>query len=231
MKKYWIIAITMAITISACKNSAISENEKKGVKEVMNLYGGKVKVSKEDSASPTGNKNIVELQLSQSKFADNYADNPELPASGIAYAFYKKLGNEKQKYTHVKTQLVLNNGTREEYEFSVNQLDLVNSKMKIAERITDLIKQKNYKAIIPMLDSSYGEYNRDELIQNLEETDSRLGKANELVIVGFRFYKIYGKDILHISGQLMRGASANAVSIDIDPNDAQERAIMINYKI
>jgi len=51
------------------------------------------------------------------------------------------------------------------------------------------------------------------------------------VIVGFRFYKLSGKDILHISGQMMRGASANAVGIDIDPNDQQGRAIMINYKI
>ena len=82
-----------------------------------------------------------------------------------------------------------------------------------------------------MLDSSYGGYNKDLLIENLEETDSRLGKANELVIVGFRFYKLSGKDILHISGQMMRGASANAVGIDIDPNDQQGRAIMINYKI
>jgi hypothetical protein len=82
-----------------------------------------------------------------------------------------------------------------------------------------------------MLDSTYGDYNREEFIKNLEETDSRLGKANELVIVGFRFYDLAGKNILHISGQLMRGATANAVSIDIDPTDKQERAIMINYKI
>ena len=234
MKKNWIIVCIPALILAgSCKNSSISENEKKGVKEVVNLYGGKVIVSKLDSTTPAGNKNIVQLQLSQSKFADNYTDMamPELPASGVAYAFYKKLGNEKQKYTHVKTQLVLKNGEKEDYEFPVNELELVNSKIAIAQKIADLIKQKNYKALKPMLDSSYGGYNKDLLIENLEETDSRLGKANELVIVGFRFYKLSGKDILHISGQMMRGASANAVGIDIDPNDQQGRAIMINYKI
>lgn len=232
MKKNWIIvSISVMIVLNSCKNSTISENEKKGVKEVVNLYGGKLKVSKQDSSTPTGNKNIVQLQLSQSKFADNYTDMPELPASGVAYAFYKKLGDEKQKYTHVKTQLVLTNGTKEEYEFPVKELELVKSKVGIAQKIADLIKQKNYEGLKPLLDTTYGGYNKDQLIENLEETDSRLGKASELVIVGFRFYKLSGKDILHISGQLMRSASANAVGIDIDPNDQQERAIMINYKI
>ena len=234
MKKNWIIAcISVLVVAESCKNSSISENEKKGVKEVVNLYGGKVKISKQDSSTPSGNKNIVEVQLSQSKFADNYTDMamPELPASGIAYAFYKKLGNDKQKYTHVKTQLILKNGEKQEYEFPVNELELVNSKIGIAQKIAELIKQKNYEGLKPMLDSTYGGYNKDQLIENLEETDSRLGKANELVIVGFRFYKLSGKDILHISGQIMRGASANAVGIDIDPNDEQGRAIMINYKI
>ena len=234
MKKNWIIlSIPVMFLLNSCKNSSISENEKKGVKEVEKLYGGKLKVSTQDSSTPAGNKNIVQLQLSQSKFADNYTDMamPELPASGIAYAFYKKLGDEKQKYTHVKTQLVLKNGQKEDYEFPVNELELVNSKIGIAQKIGDLIKQRNYEALKPLLDTTYGGYNRSQLIENLEETDSRLGKANELVIVGFRFYKLSGKDILHISGQMMRGASANAVSIDIDPNDEQQRAIMINYKI
>lgn len=234
MKKKWIIpGLAIIMAAYSCKNSTISENEKKAVKEVVNLYGGKVTVSKQDSTTPAGNKNIVQVQLSQSRFADNYTDMamPELPASGVAYAFYKKLGNEKQKYTHVKTQLVLKNGEKEEYEYPVDELELVNEKMPIAQKIADLIKQRNYKALKPMLDSTYGGYDKEQFIENLEETDARLGKANELVIVGFRFYKLSGKDILHISGQMMRSAGTNAVSIDIDPNDQQQRAIMINYKI
>jgi hypothetical protein len=234
MKKNQLIAgIAVMVVVFACKNSSISENERKGVKEVVALYGGQVQVSEQDSATPAGNKNIVQVQLSQSTFAENYTDMamPELPASGVAYAFYKRLGNEKKKYTHVKTQLLLKNGDKEEYEFPVNELELVNSKIAIVQRIGDLIKQRNYEELKPMLDSTYGGYNKEQFIENLEETDSRLGKANELVIVGFSFYKLSGKDILHISGQMMRGATANALSVDIDPNDRQERAIMINYKI
>src|SRR5690242_12185746 len=110
MKKNGLMIGILAIVIlNSCKNSSISENEKKGAREVESLYGGKLKILKEDSSTPSGNKNIVQLQLTQSKFANNYLDMPELPASGVAYAFYKKLGDDKQKYTHVKTQLVLNN--------------------------------------------------------------------------------------------------------------------------
>jgi hypothetical protein len=226
----FIVAASLAMFFTACKNSTISENEKRGIKEVVSLYGGKVKYIKEDSAAV--NKNIFELQLSKSRFADAYIQNPGLPASGIAYAFYKKLGSDKQKYTHIKSELVLGDGEKVEYEYPVNELELVNSKMKIAEKISNLIKQRNFEAIKPMLDdSSYAQYNKDEFIKNLEETDLQHAKANELVIIGYRFYKIYGKDILHISGQLMRGAQANAFSIDIDPNDPQERAVMINYTI
>lgn len=225
-----IVTVAVLVLLSACKNSSISANEKKGIKEVVNLYGGKVKYAKEDSA--VVNKNIFEIQLSKSRFADSYIQNPELPASGIAYAFYKKLGNDKQKYTHIKSELLLGDGEKVEYEYPVNELEMVNSKIKIAEKITDMIKQRNFEAIKPMLDdSSYAQYNKDEFIKNLEETDLQHAKANELVIIGYRFYKIYGKDILHISGQLMRGAQANAFSIDIDPNDPKERAVMINYTI
>jgi hypothetical protein len=225
-----IIAASAIVLLSACKNSTISDNEKKGIKEVVNLYGGKVKYSKEDSGAL--NKNVFEIDLSKSRFADQYTNNPELPASGIAYAFYKKLGTDKQKYTHIKCKLVLSDGEKIDFEYPVNELELVSSKMKIAVKITDLIKQRNFNAIKPMLDdSSYAQYNKDEFIKNLEETDLQHAKANELVIVGYRFYKIYGKDILHISGQLIRGAQANAFSIDIDPNDPKERAVMINYTI
>lgn len=231
MKKNGFLMIaSFALLFTACKNSKISDNEKKGIKEVVSLYGGKIKYAKEDSAAV--NKNIFELKLSNSRFADSYIKNPELPASGVAYAFYKKLGNDKKKYTHIKSELMLSDGEKVEYEYPVNELELVNSKMKIAEKISELIKQRNFEAIKPMLDdSTYAQYNKDEFIKNLEETDLQHAKANELVIVGYRFYKIYGKDILHISGQLMRGSQANAFSIDIDPNDPNERAMMINYTI
>ncbi len=229
-KKGLIIAASVSLLFAACKNSKISDNEKKGIKEVVNLYGGRVKYSKEDSTAI--NKNVFEIELSKSSFADKYTNNPELPASGIAYAFYKKLGNDKQKYTHIKSELLLSDGEKVGFEFPVNELELVNSKIKIAEKITDLIRQRNFDALKPLLDdSSYAQYNKDEFIKNLEEADRRYAKANELVIIGYRFYKIYGKNILHISGQLMRGAQANAFSIDIDPNDRQERAVMINYTI
>jgi len=231
MKKYGLAIVgSIVVLLSACNNSKISDNEKKGIKEVVSLYGGKVKYSKEDSAAVK--KNVFEIDLSKSRFADRYTDNPELPASGVAYAFYKKLGDDKQKYTHIKCKLLLSDGEKVDYEYPVNELELVSSKMKIAVKITDLIKQRNFNAIKPMLDdSSYAQYNKDEFIKNLEETDLQYAKVNELIIVGYRFYKIYGKDILHISGQLMRGAQANAFSIDIDPNDVQERAVMINYTI
>jgi hypothetical protein len=234
MKKNWILMATiMVLFLASCKNRTISENEKKGVKEVASIYGGKVKYVMGDSAADTANeKRFFEVELSKSKFVEQYANTPELPASGIAYAFYKKLGNDKTKYTHIKSELILNNGKKMDFEYTVNELEIVNAKIKIADKIIALIKQGNFDAIKPMLDdSSYAKYNKDEFIANLKETDAQYAKVNELVIVGFRFYKIYGKDILHISGQLMRGSQSSAFSIDLDPNDQQERAMMINYTI
>ena len=235
MKKNWLfIASAFTLFFVSCKSRGITENEKKGVKEVVSLYGGKIKYSTGDTAATdtSGIKNFFELELSKSKFVEQYASTPELPASGIAYAFYKKLGSDKQKYTHIKSDLVLNDGKKVEYEYPVNQLEMVSVNIKLAQKIADLIKQGNFEAIKPLLDdSSYAKYNKDEFIANLKETDSQFEKVNELVIVGFRFYKIYGKDILHISGQMMRGAKANAFSIDMDPNDQQGRAIMIHYSV
>ena len=230
MNKHWIIIIVAGMFFTACKNTTISENEKKGMKEVQTLYGGKLKYSTGDSAADqAGEKKFFQLELSGSKFVDKYYKTAELPASGMAYAFYKKLGDDKNKYTDIKSVLVLSGKDTMRYDYKVAELELVQSKVKIAEKIAQLIKNKDYEALKPLLSDST--VNKNDLIENIKSMEAQLGNAGELVIIGYQFYNVYGKDFLQISAQVMRDTKSNAFTIVIDPNDRQERALTINYTI
>src|SRR5438309_8729239 len=103
MKAKYFVLSSLLMVISCTGNFKITDNEDKGVKEVLSLFGGYCKYSIGwDVSTKTGKKKYFELELSKSAFVDNMADMTELPASGVAYYFYKNLKGERRKYTHIK---------------------------------------------------------------------------------------------------------------------------------
>ncbi|HYH16359.1 MAG TPA: hypothetical protein VD794_14115 [Flavisolibacter sp.] len=169
--------------------------------------------------------------MSQSPFIDQLPEQRDLFASGVAYAFYKNLQEEKHQYSHIKVVLLAAAGGKQSYEYEVNELQTVKQKMGIAESIAKLIKAKKFQAIKPLLnDSSYFNYNKNELIENIIKADPMFGNALEFIPVGYHISRIDGHNNLHIAGEIKQDKQTNNFSVDIDMDDKLKRATLINYK-
>lgn len=120
------ILIASSLTITSCGNRhegeqkptllsnalSITDNEDKGVKEILDFYGGYCKYAIGASASTeTGKKKYFELELSKSDAIEERAKVAQMPASNIAYLFYKNLNQEERaNYDEIHTVLIFADG-------------------------------------------------------------------------------------------------------------------------
>lgn len=215
---------------------SITDNEDKGVKEILDFYGGYCKYSIGASASTaTGKKKYFELELSKSEFIDEKAKVAQMPASNIAYLFYKNLNKEERAiYDEIHTVLIFSDGETMTFEFPSNQLELVDQRMKVVNKIVGLIKEKNFEALRPLLnDTALVNYDKEELITNITNIDPQFGNVTEgFRPFGFRINKAKdGTDVLHISGAIIRDKQSNEFSVDLDLNGKDDNIFVLQYKL
>ena len=99
----------LALLVVSCRNIvSITPNEDKGIKEILNFYGGYCKYSIGSSASTKdGAKKYFEIELSKSDVLEKYADMPDVSASNAAYILYKDLKNERKNYDEIRCIVLL----------------------------------------------------------------------------------------------------------------------------
>ena len=214
---------------------ANTDNEDKGIKEIIGFYGGRCDYGIEKKVY-IGRDNETDfwIKFSQSAYLDSFAKSPELPGSNIAYLFYKNLDKEKDQYDQIRSELVFSNGKKMIFVYKPLLLEKVKLKMQLVDKIVALIKNKNFDDIRNFIavDTSLFNYNVDELIVNLQQAEAQFGNASAFIPYGFKFFKSpNGKDILHISGLIVRDKQNNNFSVSLDPNIYQEKIYMLNYKL
>lgn len=247
MKPLALIIIT-ALTLSSCADKhegeqktgllsnlvSITDNEDKGIKEILDYYGGQCKYAVGTSASTeNGSKKYFELEMSKSEPFEKYAQIVEMPASNVAYLFYKNLKDEKTKYDEIHTVVIFNDGTKKTFVFETNKLDLVVKAMSSVSKVVDILKNKNYESLSPMLnDSTLVQYDKKGLISNIEKTDPQFGVIKEFIPYGFRIKdQDNGKRVLHISGALIRDKQSNEFSLDLNPDSPTDEIYLIQYQL
>jgi hypothetical protein len=247
MKTFGLI-IVIALTLTSCADKhegeqktgllsnlvSITDNEDKGVKEILDYYGGQCKYAIGASASTdTGSKKYFELEMSKSDPFEKYAQIVEMPASNVAYLFYKNLKDEKTKYDEIHTVVVFNDGTKKTFVFDPSQLELVVKAMPSVLKVVDILKSKNYQSLSPILnDSTLMQYDKKGLIANIEKMDPQFGNIKEFIPYGFRFKNLdNGKRVLHISGALMRDKQSNEFSIDLNPDSSTDEIYLLQYQL
>lgn len=215
---------------------SITDNEDKGVKEILDFYGGYCKYAVGGSASTNdGTKKFFELELSKSDAIETRAKVAEMPASNIAYLFYKNLNNEEQNnYNEIRTVLIFADGSKMSFEYPTQQLELVKKKMILVNKVVGLIKDKKFDALEPMLiDTALVKYDKKELIAKLKSVDPDYGNVTkDFVPFGFRINKLKnGIDVLHISGAVVRDKQSNEFSVDLDLNSTEDKIYILQYKL
>ena len=237
----------MAFLITSCGNKregeqktgvlsnfmSITDNEDAGVKEILDYYGGYCKYAVGVSASTKdGNKKYFELEMSQSDAIEELSDKIEMPASNIAYLFYKNLKEENENYDEIHSVIIFKDGTKKTFEYSTEQLGKVNNRMKTVNKVVELINSNDFLTLKSMLNIEFVEYDKDELITNLENMNPKFGKVTEFNPYGFRINKTKnGTEILHVSGAMIRELQNNAFSVDLNLNSDKEEIYLLQYKL
>ncbi len=164
---------------------------------------------------------------------EKYAQIVEMPASNVAYIFYRNLKEEKTNYDEIHILVIFNNGQQQEFKFPVGQLEMVNKRMPLVNKMVGYLKARNYDSVsrILVIDSSIVYYDKIEGLKNLSSIDTACGNIKEFIPYGFRFSKLKnGREILHIAGALMRDKRSNEFSVELDPNSTKDEIFVMNYK-
>lgn len=211
----------------------ITDNEDAGIKEILAFYGGYCKYAVGASASTKdGKKKYFELEMSQSDVLEENANRIEMPASNIAYLFYKNLKEEKSNYDEIHAVIIFKDGTEKTFEYSTDKLELVQNRMDLANKTVDLLTNKDYDNLKLLLNNELVNYDKDELISNLIKFEPQFGDIKEFRPFGFRVNKNKnGMSILHISGALIREVQNSEFSVDIDLNSENEEIYLLQYKL
>jgi len=214
---------------------SITDNEDNGVKKILNFYGGYCKYAIGASASTEdGKKKYFELELSRSHVLEKQRTNPELIAANIAYLFFSNLKEERKNYDELHTVLIFADGKKETFEFPIEQLQLVENRMAVVNKIVAFIKDKNFEALRPMLvENGLFPYDKNQLIANLKTVDPQFGNVTEgFRPFGFRINKTkYGAEIVHIAGAVIRDKQSNAFSVDLNLNGKDDKAYKLEYEL
>lgn len=247
MKNMTLLILSVLLILSSCSNHEkkagttllgnlieITENEQKGIDEILEYYGGYCAYSVGfDSSTESGTTNYFEFEISESRAVEKYKSMAEMPASNVAYLFYKNLGEEKSNYEHVNVILKYNNGGESKFVFSKNDLELVDKRMPTVIEIIELIKRGEFEEIKSMLaiEDEYAEA-INSLVSNMENQDTLFGNVIEFHPYGFRMNEtVNGKRGLHISGAVFRDKQNHEFSVDFDLEQPENRALTLGYKL
>jgi len=214
---------------------SITDNEDNGVKKILDFYGGYCKYAIGASASTDdGKKKYFELELSKSHGLEKQRATPELIASNVAYIFLSNLKEERKNYDEIHAVLIFADGKKETFEFPVQQLQLVENRMVVVNKIVAVIKEKNFEALRPILvENRLFAYDKNQLIANLKIVDPRFGNVTEgFRPFGFRINKTkYGAEIVHIAGAIIRDKQSNMLSVDLNLNGKDVKAYKLDYEL
>ena len=210
---------------------SITDNEDAGVKEILDFYGGQCKYAVGVSASTEdGKKKYFELEMSESDAIEERLDKPKLPSSNIAYIFYKNLKEEKKNYDAIHVVLISKDNSKQQFEYPISTLEQVEKRMGLNDKTVSLLKEKKFEEISSMLNNELIPFDKEELVPRLIELEPQFGNIKEYRFFGFMIVPFKGKEILHLSGALLREKQNHEFSIDIDFNSENDELYQLQYK-
>jgi len=210
----------------------VTDNELNGVDAILDFYGGECKYGIGASASNIeGKKKYFELEMSKSESIDKRLNKVHLPSSNIAYLFFKNLKQEKKNYDEIHVTLISKENVKQEFIFSIELLERVEKRMSLAHRTVDLLKEKKYEDLKSMMNNDLIPFDKEQLIPRLQKIEPEFGNIKEFLFFGFKVVPYKGKNLLHLSGAIMRDKTNNEFSIDIDFDSDKNELYQFLYKL
>lgn len=226
-----ISALLLILIAVSC--DSITDNESKAIDDILEFYGGacKYSVGFVESTDDKEDKRYFEIELTNSVALTRYADKPEWTTSNLAYRFYKHLNlEERQAYSHIRGTLLLDNGDKIKHDYSIEELEVVDRKMKIVSEVIEMIKQKKFDDLKSYLNpENIFTYNKDDVINDLRNYESKSGKILEFRLFAFKYTSANTKPILSIFGVMVRDVQYTEVKISINPKSEKTEIMAVKY--
>lgn len=159
---------------------SISDNEDRGVKEIIATYGGQCEYGFKSVVSTEGNKQLFWLKFTKSQLLDTFPNLAKLAPANIAYIFFKNLDNERTNYDAIESEVILYNNESMKLRYDLGLLETVKQKYSVLESLVELIKNKDFETIKTRLTIDTSLYNFD-----------KIEFVNKNSISRFRIWKYY----------------------------------------
>jgi hypothetical protein len=211
----------------------ITDNEDKGIKEVLALYGGYCEYSFGQSFSTDdGRSKYFELKVSESQLIEDYKANPQFIASNVAYLFYKNLEDEIENYKAIHVIIKFEDESSVEFEIQSKELEIVHSKMPLVLNSVELIKQKEFNTLASKISPEVYSINQESFANRLTEVDPQFGEVQDFVTFGYQFYRTETDvELLRISGIILRDIQNSQFSVDVSSQISDEKLYLVQYKL
>jgi hypothetical protein len=197
----------------------ITDNEDKGIKEILAFYGGYCEYSIGSTIGSEGTEKYFELKMTESGLLEKLAAINEMPSSNIAYLFYKNLTQEKVKYSYIKVVIELKNKGISSRSFQISDLKILEQKIDVIYQVSDLISKSNFEKLFALIDkSAIPDLTLDKVTTLCKQVENQCGTIDSLTFQGFSFFKLEdGTGLLHLAGIQSRKKQNIPLSIIINP--------------
>lgn len=245
MKRTYLIVLT-CLLLGSCSNKregetkttllsnfiSITDRENNGVKEILDFYGGYCEYSIGVALSTAeANTKYFELKLSKSEALDDYLKSPEVVASNMAFIFYNNLKEEKKNYTEIHSVLQFNNGEQFKEIYSKEQLDLIQQKMAVLNKVVEIMKSKDLEPLKDILSNeSYNTDSKNDLIKNINNAEATFGNVKGFQLYGFQQGTINDFNILKILGVIERDKKNHEFSLNVDLKVSEDLVHYLDFK-
>lgn len=228
--------------ISSCKNtppepslpSNLSQNENKGLQEIISTYGGEIHFDKGAIAATaeTKAKRIFEISLSNSTKVAEQAKNANLISSNLAWLMYKSMQSDANNYDEIHSVLTIKEN-KTTIKYPISDLKIVAKKMALLDKIVALIKANKLEELKPYLNNTdLIEYPKDEILAELNFRSKVNGPVKGFTPAGFKRNKSAdGKSILQISGMLNRERLDHPISVAADMQSEKEEVLFLQFML
>lgn len=170
----------------------ITDREDRGIKEVLNLYGGEAEYGFAKKTGGDGKEmNLFWITIQKSESIEQSVVDPRLILSNIAFVFFRNLGEEGANYTHIQATIKRAAG-EVETAFSVPLLTRALQRYRVVEELVASLRKMDYDRLASRLQLDANFYGKDgtikmtNFIRDVKTVDTASGRILEVVPYGFR---------------------------------------------
>lgn len=219
----------------ASKVVGVTDNEYKGVGEVIAFYGGKCNRHIGFETKNGEKLTYFELEMMESESLEEYAQVIDMPASNIAYLFYRNLNtDEKAKYSFIRVTVDFKSGEQYQSDYYLDNLERLTKNLDRISSVTELMIQEDYSNLLLQFDIEIAKDLTIEQLQALcKQVDSQFGKIDSIQFQGFSFFNVtepIEKELLHLAGIHIRQGQNTPFSIFVDPEKVEDEKFLNTLK-